>query len=65
MRIRQPLSLVVLLVRMETGEGGGWRRPTNHVDSITYRPPGHTEDLDTISVVPEEDKALVSRPELT
>ena len=62
MRVAQPLSLTVLLVRVETGQGRG-RRSTNHVNSITHRAPGYTEHLDTISEVPEDDKPLVSQPD--
>ena len=32
------------------------------MNSIIHRAPSNTEDLDTISEVPEDDQALVSRP---
>ena len=57
MRVSQPRSLVVLLVRMKTRQGGGGR-PTHHVNSIPSRS-GDTEDLDTISEVPEDDGSIL------
>ena len=55
-RLRHPLSLALLLVRVEACQGGGWgpSHPSHHVNSITYRPSSHTENLDAVSEVPEE-----------
>ena len=61
-RLRHPLSLALLLVRVEACQGGGWgpSHPSHHVNSITgiYGSPGYTEDLDTVPVVPEEQESV-------
>ena len=57
-RLCQPLSLAILLLLLvETGQRGG-RDSSHHVNSIIYRPPSYTEDLDTIPVVPEEEGSV-------
>ena len=59
-RLRQPLSLALLLLLLvETGQRGG-RGSSHHVNSVTgiYGSPGYTEDLDTVPVVPEEQESV-------